>query len=207
MPQLTSLLEPNAWLDPTRASAGLDSIGFDTVDRFRKRSGFSQINIETLLDGILLLTPTGDVLRANQPAYRICSQLLTNPSQSLPKVVWRLCQTLTAQPEAISNLAETEISTAQFPKLYLRAQWITLEAVDHPCLLVVLEDRHAANQRLAASEANQYGLTPREAEVWRLRRAERSNKEIAQTLYISINTVKKHIKSILAKREVELGWG
>ncbi|MEM8807951.1 MAG: helix-turn-helix transcriptional regulator [Cyanobacteria bacterium P01_G01_bin.38] len=202
MPQSTSLLEPNAL-------TGFETIDFDTVDCFRKRSGYSQINIETLLDGILLLTPTGDVLRANQPAYRICSQLLTTQSQPmpLPKVVWRLCQTLMAQPEAISNLAETEISTAQFPKLYLRVQWITLDAVNHPCLLVVLEDRHAANQRLAAAEASQYGLTPREAEVWQLRRAERTNKEIAQTLYISINTVKKHIKSILAKREVELEWG
>ncbi|MEO0456081.1 MAG: LuxR C-terminal-related transcriptional regulator [Cyanobacteria bacterium P01_A01_bin.114] len=192
-----------------RSTVNFEAIDFDTVDRFRKRASFSQINIETLLDGILLLTPTGDVLRANQPAYRICTQLLANQSQpmALPKVVWRLCQSLMAQADQISNMAETEISTAQFPKLYLRAQWISLEAVDYPCLLVILEDRHAANQRLAAAEANQYGLTTREAEVWRLRRAECSNKEIAQTLYISINTVKKHIKSILAKRQVELEVG
>ena len=62
----------------------------------------------------------------------------------------------------------------------------------------MLNSRHY----LALTEADRYGLTPREAEVWLLRRANRPCKEIAVDLRISLNTVKKHMKSILAKQKV-----
>jgi DNA-binding CsgD family transcriptional regulator len=55
------------------------------------------------------------------------------------------------------------------------------------------------------TEVDQYGLTPRQAEVWLLRRANYTYKEIAAELYISLNTVKKHMKDIQAKRETVLG--
>jgi DNA-binding CsgD family transcriptional regulator len=54
------------------------------------------------------------------------------------------------------------------------------------------------------AEVDKYGLTPREAEVWLLRRAKYALKEIATELSISLNTVKKHIKNIHAKREIVL---
>jgi DNA-binding CsgD family transcriptional regulator len=43
-----------------------------------------------------------------------------------------------------------------------------------------------------------------EAEVWLLRRRHYTLKEIATELSISINTVKKHLKNIHAKREAVL---
>ena len=46
-----------------------------------------------------------------------------------------------------------------------------------------------------------YGLTEREGEVWMLRLQDYSYQEIADKLYLSINTVKKHMKTILAKQE------
>jgi LuxR family maltose regulon positive regulatory protein len=46
------------------------------------------------------------------------------------------------------------------------------------------------------------GLTERELEVLRLLAAGRTNREIAQALYISINTVKSHLKNVYAKLEV-----
>jgi two-component system NarL family response regulator len=45
-------------------------------------------------------------------------------------------------------------------------------------------------------------LTEREVELLRLLAAGRSNKDIAQTLSLSENTVKYHIKNILQKLDV-----
>ena len=44
-------------------------------------------------------------------------------------------------------------------------------------------------------------LSEREIEVLRLLTAGRSNPEIARDLYVSLNTVKAHVKSIFAKLE------
>lgn len=43
------------------------------------------------------------------------------------------------------------------------------------------------------------GLTPREAEVLCLIAAGKSNREVAETLYISFHTVSSHVRNILAK--------
>ena len=47
------------------------------------------------------------------------------------------------------------------------------------------------------------GLTPRELEVLRLIAAGQSNQAIADALFISLLTVKGHVKSILAKLGVD----
>ena len=43
------------------------------------------------------------------------------------------------------------------------------------------------------------GLTPRELEVLRLVAAGRSNREIADALFVSVPTVKRHLTTILGK--------
>ncbi|NJR70496.1 MAG: SUMF1/EgtB/PvdO family nonheme iron enzyme [Synechococcales cyanobacterium CRU_2_2] len=52
------------------------------------------------------------------------------------------------------------------------------------------------------AEIQRYGLTHRESEVWQLHRQGYSYDEIAGQLYISRNTVKKHLKAIALKRGV-----
>jgi DNA-binding NarL/FixJ family response regulator len=51
----------------------------------------------------------------------------------------------------------------------------------------------------APTPAEQLGLTPREAEVLALVAAGRSNRQIAQALFISPKTISVHVSSILAK--------
>jgi DNA-binding NarL/FixJ family response regulator len=60
------------------------------------------------------------------------------------------------------------------------------------------------SEALAAGEAHQHLalLTPRESEVLGLLAQGVTNKEIAQRLFISTNTVKRHLKSIFAKLDV-----
>ncbi len=66
---------------------------------------------------------------------------------------------------------------------------------------MVIEDRNRSDQALATLEMLRYGLTPREREVWMLRRSGRSYQEIADALYISVDTVKRHLKNINTKRQ------
>jgi DNA-binding CsgD family transcriptional regulator len=49
-------------------------------------------------------------------------------------------------------------------------------------------------------QRKKYDLTERESEIWLLLRKEHSYQEIAETLQISLNTVKTHVKNIYAKR-------
>ena len=55
---------------------------------------------------------------------------------------------------------------------------------------------HPANGSLADS------LTPRELEVLRLMQLGRTNRQVAEELYISQGTAKRHVENIIAKLEV-----
>jgi non-specific serine/threonine protein kinase len=78
-----------------------------------------------------------------------------------------------------------------------------------------LTPQHAIDEALATADAitaatvapgptapSVAGLTPRELEVLRLVAAGRSNREIAQMLFVSVSTVKRHLSTILAKLEL-----
>ena len=55
---------------------------------------------------------------------------------------------------------------------------------------------------LKKEQASFYSLSKREAEVLRLMAEELSNQEIADHLYVSLNTVKTHAKNIYLKLDV-----
>ena len=169
--------------------------------------------IESLLDGILIVTEDGITIETSRSAQSVCDRLTPNPvPPHLPQEIWNVCQLLIDSrrhydPDAVVVI-EDEISTKAFPLLRIRARWISLKTSDQPYILVLLEDRHRANQHLAIAESIQYHLTPRETEVWQLCRANCPRKEIAEKLFISKSTVKKHVKNILAKQRMFLheGW-
>lgn len=165
--------------------------------------------MESFIDGILILTEQGEWFHANDLAHQICSQLTQGKSQhnSVPEEIWRVCRTLLESRNQYSNqqeIREDEIVTDKLTTLRIRARWLQLSTVSSPYLLVILEDRYQSIQNLAIAEVDKYGLTRREAEVWLLRRANYSRKEIATELCISLDTVKKHLKNIHAKQETVL---
>jgi DNA-binding CsgD family transcriptional regulator len=165
--------------------------------------------IESFFDGILILTEQGELVQANDLARQICEQLTQGKSQRnpVPQEIWRVCQALIESRSLYDNqpvIIESEITTDKLTPLRIRTRWLKLSAIKYPCLLVILEDRYQSVQNLVIAEVDKYGLTPREAEVWLLRRAKYALKEIATELSISLNTVKKHIKNIHAKREIVL---
>jgi DNA-binding CsgD family transcriptional regulator len=165
--------------------------------------------LESLMDGILILTDRGRLVDANSDALRLCRHLMPNAtvSSEIPQQIWHICEALIESRELFpgrSITIEDEIIVGKSDVIRIRARWIELDNSDRPHVLVMLEDRHQSLKNIAIAEARKYGLTSREAEVWLLRRANRTYKAIAAELHIAIDTVKKHLKSIHAKREAFL---
>jgi DNA-binding CsgD family transcriptional regulator len=164
--------------------------------------------LEGLVDGILILSPDGNLMYANSPATKICQKLNTTSSQAVPDdvpaEVWRSCAALIESRELYGDrplVIESEFTLNDSRSYRVRVQWLKLDELEQTCLIVRLEDQQQSLQSIAVSEAKLFGLTPREAEVWFLRRCNLSRKEIAARLYITIDTVKKHLGNIQVKRQ------
>lgn len=169
---------------------------------------FFQGLIEGFMDGILILTEQGQWIKANNNARKICNLLDPNSSRlrRAPEEIWYVCQLLidsqSLYPRHQPVIVESEVKTHQLAALRIRVRWLGLDSFSDPCLLVILEDRYQSLRRTVIAESKQYGLTPREAEVWLLRRLDYTFQAIADKLFISLNTVKKHMKNIRAKQEM-----
>ncbi len=169
---------------------------------------FLQQVIESLQDGILILTKTGELVHANTRARNIFTELNQSSSNFncsfVPSPIWHLCELLIESRSLFSNqsvILSDEVVLDSITTFRVRGRWLDLDRFDHPCLLVTIENQNESLKNTITAEAKKYDLTPREAEVWYLYRANYKYKEIADQLYITINTVKKHMKSIHAKRQ------
>lgn len=174
---------------------------------------FSQVQLlqavmEGFIDGILIVTPKGEILEANSRARELC-QHLSPPGQNLPSPIWQVCEALIESQklfpgQRIMPEAEGIIGDVN---LRIRVRWMNqnLEDQENSCqefsyLIVTLEDRQQTLHNLAIADTQKYDLTTREAEIWQMRLQGQSYQAIASELYITQNTVKKHVKNILAKR-------
>ncbi len=164
-----------------------------------------QAVIESFVDGIFILTRQGELVHANDRARNICQQLNEGINEDrVPDEIRRVCQSLIESRQLFPNQnisIESEIETYTRVTIRVRVRWLQANESNDDYLLVTLEDRQQTNQIMAISEAKKYGLTERESQVWVLRRANYSYQEIAEELYITINTVKKHLKNIYAKQQ------
>lgn len=160
--------------------------------------------LEGFLDGILVLTDRKQLLYINNAAHRLCQRLLSkHPASSVPAPIWQVCESLLDNQKLYAEkqfVMESEVAYEE-EKLRVRVQPLKLDGFDRPCLLVRLQDQHQAIQTLAIAEAQSWRLTERETQVWLLRRANLSRKQIASDLYISEDTVKKHLGNIHTKRQ------
>ncbi|WP_026734421.1 helix-turn-helix transcriptional regulator [Fischerella sp. PCC 9605] len=170
---------------------------------------FLQEVIEGLQDGLLIISETGELIHANASAHRICCQLNQGSyrQNQVPTVIWRICESLIESRNLFPNkllILSDEILLDKSKIFRIRVRWLDLARLKHSCLLVTIENRYESVRNAAIAEIKQYNLTRREAEIWCLYRANYSYKEIAAHFYISINTVKKHMKNIHAKRQAYL---
>ena len=167
--------------------------------------GILRAALENLQDGFIIASQVGEVHQINEPAQRICELLWANLSQSkkatLPVEIWRICESAVTNQKVLSFQKiglDAEIILPEIGAVRVRVQ--NIEIAQTACLLIVLEDRQQTIRNRALSDATLFGLTERETEVWHLRLRGDGYKEISAALWISVDTVKKHVKNILAKR-------
>lgn len=165
-----------------------------------------QAIVEGFVDGVLILTAQGEWIHANKRARRICQQFSSEQlhGNSVPLPIWQICESLMESRELFPQqkmIIEAEINTNHASSLRVRVRWLEFSENDSLYLLVTIEDRNQSTQNATVAEAKKYNLTPREAQVWSLRRANYSYKDIAAKLYITTNTVKKHLKNVYAKQQ------
>ncbi|MEM7792909.1 MAG: LuxR C-terminal-related transcriptional regulator [Cyanobacteria bacterium P01_C01_bin.118] len=171
-------------------------------------SSLLQTALDNLVDGLLIVSASGRILQTNAMADRVCRSLMSEEESGregaqIPKMLWSLCgpifRNIASGIETHLGL-EMDITDAQQQPIRVRIQLLNLKVQQEDCLMLILEDRQQANRRRAIADGTRYGLTPREVDVWELRLRNLSYEEISHTLFITENTVKKHVKSILAKR-------
>ena len=98
--------------------------------------------------------------------------------------------------------ARSALGVEGFAAAWAAGQSLTPAAIDEEAqtFLAALASKRAPDT--FAREAAEHGLTRRELEVLRLVGASRTNREIADALFISIPTVKRHLSNILGKLSV-----
>ena len=162
--------------------------------------GILQAALEGLQDGFIIASQTGKIEKINANAQRICTLLQAKPD-TLPAEIWKVCQSALVNQDVLSFQKlglDAEIILPDMGTARVRVQNIRLNQA--PYLLIVIEDRQQTIRNKALSDAALFGLTQRETEVWQMRLRGSDYGEISAALWISPNTVKKHIKNILAKR-------
>ena len=161
--------------------------------------------VDNLEDGVLISTETGELIHANSSAYNICSQIKTDSFNEnfVPSIIWNRCKSLIQNQSKCNNstIWSEDIVINQSLIFRLRIRQFNLELSEQPLLLITIENRYESLKNVALSEAYKYHLTQRETEIWSLYRATSSYKQIADKLFITVNTVKKHIKNIRAKQQ------
>jgi DNA-binding CsgD family transcriptional regulator len=168
--------------------------------------------LEALPQGVMVLAADLSLVYANEKANRLCQQLAARdrrPTQS-PLVISEICHRLLKTKSLEGRPLLMECQTPRQQTIRLRASWLNVNPamggnLSAPHILVTLENCSEALEAEIHIEQRKYDLTEREAEIWMLLRQEYSYQDIAETLQISLNTVKTHVKNVYAKKRSSQG--
>lgn len=168
--------------------------------------------------GFILFDQTGNLIRSTTKADEFCvllnkgapgqafSSIERQVAMAMPEQVTTLCQFLIESHEDFPQHALQLYDTSFLPggiRLYLNVEWIELANQPSKCILVTIEDLTQIAHHRAMADAYRYSLTERETEVWELYLQGLSYREVSDELVIALNTVKKHMKNIFRKCNIE----
>ena len=166
--------------------------------------------LNSLGQGFIVVSPTLQLIYWNQRAVELCRWFPPTRS-TLPEELETFCRLFLQRncPESPAILADYQIEPRM--RLQVSARWLkgipnsglpTAAANLEQAILLVLQDRQAILEEELQLVQTQLELTKREAEIWLLLKQEYSYQEIAQTLQVSLNTVKTHIKNLYSKKRI-----
>lgn len=167
--------------------------------------------------GFILFDAAGNLLRSTTKADEFCLLLHKGVKGQAFGAVDKLPTTLPEQVLALRNFLKDSCDdfpenmlqlydTAFLPggiRLHLNVEWIELADQPTKCILVTIEDLTQIAHHRAMADAYRYELTERETEVWELYLQGLSYRDVSDELFIALNTVKKHMKNIFRKCNIE----
>jgi RNA polymerase sigma factor (sigma-70 family) len=163
--------------------------------------------IRESIGGVLIFSDQNRLVYACDTSQKILNQLRSDDSASqsfIPGEISHICYSLIQSRLLFPDqnwLIECDIFTRSAMAIHIRARWLNTQQFTDPYLLLNIEDRQQAITNIVLQEADRYGLTPREKDVWVLQHDNYTYKQIAAKLGITPNTVKKHVRSIYAKKK------
>lgn len=171
--------------------------------------------MELIREGVLLISHKLQPIYLNLKAREICQKLWNGGSyhsEQLPTILSHISHQLfrNTSHEDISFVTDYRISGKQ--TIRIRAchlnqalnQEFVMPSQECQYILVFLEDRNATLEEELRIKQKKYELTEREAQILHLLLQEYTYQEIADTLQISLNTVKFHVKKIYSKKRSSL---
>ena len=129
---------------------------------------------------------------AEPEGYR---QVFWNLGEEVHALLLRQRERGTAQPQLLTELLDRTVVDAP-ATLPLPAE-LAASLTDLPH-----DDLDSAPEPAGTDVVTRLGLTPREREVLRAVAAGASNRQIADELYVSVNTVKSQVRSVYRKLDV-----
>ena len=164
------------------AEAGIEIVKNNSIDLIVMDLGLPE------MDGI----EATSVIKANNSDVKIVILTSHNDSQEV----------LNSLKAGANAYCSKEINPKRLTQVVLSvldgASWF-----DPSIAHIVLEAASKFQQEDSAKPEKDYGLTSREAQILKLITEGYSNNEIANQLFVSINTTKAHVASILQKLEVD----
>ena len=161
--------------------------------------------------GLLLFNREGHLIQSSPKARALCQvlQQTADPTWKplsgwgLPPSIQALCRSMIDSRDEFPNHSiqlHDEIQIMDHCCIYLNGEWIDWGGTEPTYLLITLENRAECSEKRALFDAHRFQLTERETEVWTLALQGYSYNQIGEQLFISLNTVKRHMKSIYDKR-------
>ncbi|EKU97508.1 response regulator containing a CheY-like receiver domain and an HTH DNA-binding domain [Leptolyngbya sp. PCC 7375] len=159
-----------------------------------------------LTNGVLIITEGIKLLYANECACRLLRQINRDRQspRAVPNEINYLCKSIAEVHRQFPGqhwIMKTKICINNSINFTVTARYMKIETLGKHCIVLEMRDHYQLIKNIAIEEANQYGLTERETEIWLLQRANYTYKQIASELFIAPNTVKKHMQNIHLKQK------
>lgn len=178
----------------------------DNVQESALSQALRQI-LPSILEGIILFDENDRLIYMNSKASTVIQRILENcqSSGNIPHEIVYIKDMMIEVKEKFPQenwVNEFNVCVNHLTVIHIYARWIQGNGSGQSYLLLKMEDKNQLNQDLLLDEAKRLGLTLREQEVWLLSKTNYTYKQIAEILDITLNTVKKHMKSILVKQRL-----
>ncbi|MGD1860758.1 MAG: helix-turn-helix transcriptional regulator [Leptolyngbyaceae cyanobacterium] len=157
--------------------------------------------------GFMLLDGQGNLIQSSPYADHLSQQMTDYcESGSCQTSLWAALRTLVECLIESRQLfpgehiqLRDEVTLTDGTQVSIEAEWVELDGPSTACVVVTLKIQTVIAHLQASCEAFRHGLTERETEVWQHSLLGLSYSAIGQKLFISINTVKQHMKRIYQK--------